>query len=132
MTSSRQHGRPVILLVEEEASERQAIARHLEESGFAVVEAEDSDKALAFLEGRSGVRGIVRGIVTDAHVPGRVEGFELAGLVRRRWPAVAVVMMSGHSDAVSGPVPDGGAFVAKPYILSHLVPALNRLLDRAG
>jgi DNA-binding response OmpR family regulator len=128
MTSSRRHGKPVILLVEEEASERQAIARHLEESGFVVVEADDSDKALAFLEGRSGVRGIV----TDAHVPGRIDGFELAGMVRRRWPAVAVVMMSGHSDAVSGPVPDGGAFVAKPYVLSRLVPALNRLLGEAG
>jgi FixJ family two-component response regulator len=74
----------------------------------------------------------MRGIVTDAHVPGRVDGFELAGTVRRRWPAVAVVMMSGHSDAASGPVPDGGVFVAKPYVLSHLVSALNRLIDGAG
>ena len=55
---------------------------------------------------------------------------KLAG-VRERWPGVAVVMMSGHSDESSGPIPDGGDFVSKPYLFSHLVPALERLIGRA-
>jgi len=127
VSSARQEQSPVIILVEEEADERQAIARHLQEGDFQVVEAEDSDAALAVLERRSDIRGIV----TDAHVPGKIDGFELAGLVRKRWPHLAVVLISGHSDATSGPVPDGGEFVVKPYLFSNLVPALNRLMGRA-
>jgi CheY-like chemotaxis protein len=128
MPSSKQRKHPVIVLVEEEAVERQAIARYLQESGFAVVEAADSDAGMAILEERSDVQGLV----TDAHVPGKIDGFELAGVVRTQWPAIAVVMISGHSDASSGPVPEGGEFVAKPYLFSHLASALERLIGSVG
>jgi DNA-binding response OmpR family regulator len=118
----------MIVLVEEETTVRQAIARHLQDAGFAVVEATDSDMAMTILEQRPDVQGLV----TDAHVPGKIDGYELAGLVRKRWPTVAVVVISGHSDPSSGPVPEGGEFIAKPYLLSHLAPALDRLIGRAG
>ena len=127
MASSEQRSKPMILLVEEEPSEREPIARHLRENGFSVEVVDDSDAALALLDKRSDIRGLV----TDAHVPGGIDGFELAALVRERWPDLAVVMMSGHSDESSGPVPEGGDFVSKPYLFSHLVPALERLLGRA-
>jgi DNA-binding NtrC family response regulator len=128
MSSSEVQKHPVIVLVEEEASERQAIARHLQDAGFAVIEATDTNEAMSFLEQHTDVQGLV----TDAHLPGKIDGFELAGVVRKRWPTIAVVMMSGHSDASSGPVPEGSEFIAKPYLLSHLVPVLNRLIGRAG
>ncbi len=128
MPSRKHDERALIVLLEEEASQRQAIARYLDEAGFAVIEAEDSDSAIAALEGRSDVHGLV----TDAHVPGGIDGFELAGLVRKRWPAIAVVLMSGHSDASSGPVPEGGEFIAKPYLFSHLAPTLERLIRRTA
>jgi DNA-binding NtrC family response regulator len=118
----------MILLVDEEATIRAAVADHLRDAGFDVMEAEDTDAAMAFLEGRESLQGLV----TDAHVPGRIDGFELAGAVRERWPALAVIMMSGHSDEVAGPVPDGAEFIAKPYLQNHLVPVLNRLLGRAS
>ena len=127
MASSEQRSKPMIVLVEEEPSEREPIARHLQEHGFSVEAVDDSDAALALLKKRSDIRGLV----TDAHVPGKIDGFELAALVRERWPELAVVMMSGHSDESSGPIPDGGDFVSKPYLFSHLVPALNRLMGRA-
>ena len=128
MPSSKPQKHPVIVLVEEETTERKAIAHHLQDAGFAVVEATDTDEAMTSLEQRSDVQGLV----TDAHVPGNIDGFELAGLVRKRWPTIAVVMMSGHSDPSSGPVPEGGEFIAKPYLLSHLAPTLDRLIGRAG
>ena len=128
MASSEQHGKPMIVLVEDEPSEREPIARHLQEHGFSVEVVDNSDAALALLKKRSDIRGLV----TDAHVPGKIDGFELAALVRERWPDLAVVMMSGHSDESSGPIPDGGDFVSKAYLFSHLVPALNRLMGRAS
>ena len=66
--------------------------------------------------------------MTDAHVPGQIDGSELARVVRERWPEMAVVMMSGHSDPSSGPLPEGVEFVAKPYLTDRLVPASRTLL----
>jgi CheY-like chemotaxis protein len=127
MSSSQSRECPVVIVVEEETTVRQATARHLQDAGFEVIEAGGSDDAMTVLEQRSDVQGLV----TDAHVPGKLDGFELAGLVRKRWPAIAVVMMSGHSDPSAGPIPEGGEFVAKPYLFSRLVPVLNRLLGRS-
>src|SRR4028118_435270 len=91
MASSEQHGKPMILLVEDEPSEREPIARHLREHGFSVEVVDDSDAALALLKKRSDIRGLV----TDAHVPGKIDGFELAALVRERWPDRAVGVGAG-------------------------------------
>ena len=119
-----QDSSPVIVLVDEEPTIRRATARSLREASFEVVEAADSDEALKYLESSPAIHGLV----TDAHLPGRIDGHDLAGLARSHWPDLAVVLMSGHSDATSGPVPPGAEFVAKPYLTTHLVPALNRLL----
>ena len=113
----------LVLVVEEETHERVAIAEHLREAGHDVRDASTTDEALKQLEGAAGIGAVV----TDAHVPGIIDGYELARLVRERWPAVAVVLTSGHSDASSGPVPEGAAFVSKPYLFEHLVPPLGRL-----
>lgn len=123
-----QNSSPVIVLVDEEPTIRQATAQQLREAFFEVVEAGDSDEALKHLEKTPAIHGLV----TDAHLPGRIDGHELAGLARNRWPDLAVVMMSGHSDATSGPVPAGAEFVAKPYVTTHLIPTLNRLLGRGS
>jgi len=91
-----------------------------------VFEAGDTDGALALLETRTDVQGLV----TDAHVTGTIEGYELVRVVRQRWPAMAVVMTSGHSDASSGPVPDGAEFIANPYLFEHLASTLRRMIER--
>jgi DNA-binding NtrC family response regulator len=124
MSTSGSAQRPVILVVEEEVSERVAIAEHLGEAGFDVVEAEDTDEALAVLERRSDVRGLV----TDAHLPGRIDGSELARAVRDRRPGVRVVLISGHSDLRDDEMPEGVEFVSKPYLLDRLAPTLRRLM----
>lgn len=117
-------GRPLIVLLEEEAHERAALVDHLNAGGFAVLEAGDSDRALALIETTPGVKGFV----SDAHVPGAIDGFALVERVRRERPDLAVVLMSGHSDHTSGPVPDGVQFINKPNLLEYLAPTLRRLI----
>lgn len=128
MPATASRDRLVVLLVEEELSARAAVADHLTEGGYEVIAASDSDEALSTLESRAGISAVV----TDAHVPGALDGHELARTVCERWPAIATIMTSGHSDPSSGPVPKGGEFIAKPYLLEHLLPTLRRLLQRAG
>jgi CheY-like chemotaxis protein len=119
---------PLILVVEEETHERAAIVEHLAGQGFRTLEAETTDTALEHLRGGEPVAGLV----TDAHVPGGIDGHELARHARETSPHLAVVLISGHSDESSGPVPEGAEFVAKPYLLEHLGPTLQRLLANGG
>jgi DNA-binding NtrC family response regulator len=125
MPSSPSQDRPVVLLLEEEDHERVVITEHLTEGGFEVIGAADSDEALKALKSRKDIRVFV----TDAHVPGSIDGHELARTVREKHPGIATVMISGHSDAKSGPVPEGATFIAKPYLLEHLLPTLRQMLD---
>ncbi len=117
----------LVVIAEEDITQRREIVRYLQESDFRVLEATDADEAMALLRSHRDVQAFV----TDAHVPGKRDGYELARVVRERWPAVAVVLMSGHSDASSGPVPDGADFIAKPYLFEHLASTLHRMIDRA-
>lgn len=116
--------RPVILLVEEETDVRQVLAGYLESAGFTVLEAEDANAALALIERRRDLNGLV----TDARLPGQVEAQTLATRLRMLRPGAAVVLTSGHSDGLSGPVPEGVTFINKPNLLEQLGPTLHRLL----
>lgn len=124
MKATHDNPPPVIILLEEETDERAALVEHLEQAGFAVVEADDSDRALAVLKATPRARGFV----TDAHVPGRLDGFELAARIHGERPEMAIVLMSGHSDETSGPLPDGVRFINKPNILEYLAPTLRRMI----
>jgi DNA-binding NtrC family response regulator len=114
-----------ILLTEEDSRVRKDIAAHLEAQGFEVLQAGDSEEAVGLLG-----REKVHGFVSDAHIAGGVDGHELVRTIREIRPEIAVVMISGHSDPSSGPVPDGAAFVAKPYVLEHLGPTLRRMIGQ--
>ena len=124
MSNRPSQDHPVVILTEEDSRQRKDIAQHLSAAGFVVVEAGDTDQALKHLKAQPDARGFV----TEAHVSGSIDGYELARVARERRPDLAVVLISGHSDASSGPVPEGGAFVAKPYLLEHLVPTLRRMM----
>ena len=116
----------MVLVVEEETHQREAIAAHLAQAGFDVCQAADTDAALALLRRRSDLTALV----TDAHVPGAVDGHALGAQVRQRWPHIDVVVISGHSDDSAGPLPEGAAFVTKPFLFENLVPTLQRLSEK--
>jgi CheY-like chemotaxis protein len=64
MSAPGQDGRPLIVLLEEEAHERLALVQHLTGAGFSVLEAETSDQAVSLLKRTADVKGFV----SDAHV----------------------------------------------------------------
>ncbi|GJD64687.1 response regulator [Methylobacterium frigidaeris] len=114
----------VVILVEEEADQREAITALLIEAGFKVAQAVTTDEGLALLSALK----TAAALVTDAHVPGSIDGWELAQEARQRRPEMAVVVTSGHSDPTSGPLPDGAEFVLKPDIVGALAPMLRKLV----
>ena len=115
-----------LIIAEEDTTQRREIVRYLQENEFRVLHVADADEAMALLRSHPEAQAFI----TDAHVPGKIDGHELARVVRQRWPEIAVVMISGHSDASSGPVPDGAEFISKPYLLEHLAPTLRRMIGQ--
>ena len=113
-----------ILIVEDYASIRETMARLLTSAGYEVSKAEHGFSALLQLK-----RGVPDLILSDLNMP-QMSGFEFLSVVRRRFPEVLVVAMSGAygaGDAVPGGV-IADAFYAKgqnkPEVLLTLIADL--------
>jgi len=78
-----------LLIVEDDISIRKLLSDTLAESGYKVRSTEDGFSALVEL--RSGSPDI---LLSDLNMPG-MSGFELLSVVRRRFPAIQVIAISG-------------------------------------
>src|ERR1700733_5328206 len=121
MTNHSQHE---ILVVDDDASVRNSLLMLLEYSGYTVTTATHGFDALLQLKRR--LPGIV---LSDLNMP-QMSGFEFLSVVRRRFPQVSVIAMSGayHSgDSVPGGV-IADAFYSKgnsaPDVLLHIISDL--------
>lgn len=97
----------------------------VEDEGFKTLEASNSQAALGLLEQHAEISVLC----TDINMPGEMDGLALAQEVRRRWPAVAIVVVSGYRRPEEGEMPDPGRFVPKPYVKSALIQALKGMMN---
>src|SRR3954453_2407209 len=103
-------GKPVILVVEDELLVRIVQVDILREAGFRVAEAQDADEAFDMLRRRPEIAAVL----TDVDMPGSLNGFEFARLLKQGWPEVGVLTISGKTHPAPGDLPQGVAFVQKP------------------
>ncbi len=85
---------PSVLVVEDEALLRLDIVDSLEEDGFRVLGAGDSDEAIAILESRQPIDLVF----TDVEMPGQLDGLALSKLVAVRWPTTRIIVTSGRRE----------------------------------
>ena len=105
--------KPVLLVVDDDEGVREVTATRLTEAGYAVREAASGLQALASLEGNP----CVDLVVLDFAMPG-MNGAEAAAELRKRWPAMPVVFVTGFADtaALRQAGADGSdAVVLKPF-----------------
>ena len=114
------HPKAKILVVDDEQSIRWSMAKILTEIGYQVRCAADGFSAL--LEMRSEIPDL---IVSDLNMPGML-GFELLSVVRRRFPAINVIAMSG---AFSGSEVPSGVAADAFYEKGSSVRALLQLIE---
>ena len=116
-----------LLIVDDESSIRISLSHVLTEIGYSVRIAEDGFSALAEMH-QGGVPDI---LLSDLNMPG-MSGFELLSVVRRRFPVIRTVAMSG---AFSGDeVPSGvaaDAFYQKGSSLGSLLKIMEALPQMA-
>lgn len=124
-------GSETILLVEDNRAVRQTVAAQLKSLGYQVLEAPNADRAAEMLEQQHAAVALV---LSDVVMPGKLDGYELARLVGRRWPGIRMLLMSGFpgeqgtEDLAALP---GVRLLAKPYRKAELARVLRDLLDPA-
>jgi CheY-like chemotaxis protein len=117
----------VVLVVDDDPMIRLITAQMLEDAGFETLEAADGAAALTVLEERSEA---IDAVLSDVMMPG-MGGRELAAGIARRWPAIAVALMSGYSRPLlegEGHLGPDDAFLPKPFQPDRLVGLVRRLL----
>ncbi len=116
-----------ILVVDDEANARNALAEILRDEGYAVETAADGFKALPKL--RDFTPEVV---LTDLKMPG-MDGVELMSKVREHDPEVGVVIMTafGAVDTAVQAMREGAAdYLTKPLNADELLVVLARTLER--
>ena len=118
-----------VLVVEDDADLRDALAQAFDLAGFAVDAVEDGETALRAL---GSARDFPGAVVSDIRMPG-MSGLALLAAVRELDPDLPVVLVTGHGDVpLAVEAMRGGAydFVEKPFDTARLVEAARRAAEK--
>jgi CheY-like chemotaxis protein len=113
--------RPVVLVVEDEPLILMETLDLVSEAGFEAIGAANADEAIRILESRDDVRLVF----TDVHMPGSINGIQLAHAVRDRWPPIYLIVTSGLFLLSEQNLPAGTRFFPKPYQHVQIKDALK-------
>ncbi|NTG51476.1 sigma-54-dependent Fis family transcriptional regulator [Agrobacterium rhizogenes] len=118
---------PGVLLIEDDAALRRSLAQWLSLNELSVIEAADGNEALKVL--RSDTIDVV---ISDVRMPG-ISGLELLAVIRKAWPELPVIILSGHGDvpmAVAAIQAGAFNFLTKPYVPEQLIGTLQNALEQ--
>ena len=116
------------VLVEDEKSVREVVSSVLRLHGYKVLEAEDSESTLNQF---SKFKRDIDILITDVMLPGKLNGIQIARLLRDERPELSVLFMSGYvQEAItkSGSLPENTGFISKPFTTRALLQIINETL----
>lgn len=118
-----------VLLVDDDPALRSVLAELLTGADGEVVEAESGDDAALLLDSAN----VFDVLVTDIHMPGRLDGLDLGRRFRARHARSPIVYMTGRPEAMRGVRlhADREAVLFKPYGLSALVATTQAMVARS-
>lgn len=118
------HGPYRVLVVEDDLTERQSMARLLETSGYQVATADSADKAMSYMEEP------VDFVITDFQM-GDVSGMDLLRLWRARQPEAMFLLVTGHGNtetAVEAIKAGAYDYMTKPLDIRKLLVTLQNMI----
>jgi CheY-like chemotaxis protein len=124
-TARRSH--ETVLLVEDQENVRRYVALVLEGLGYRVLEADSGAEALSVAGAH---RGPIALLLSDVVMPG-MTGPMLAEHLKRQYPDVRVLYMSGYTDDIAdrhGVMGDGGSYIQKPFGADALAQKVREVL----
>ncbi|MBX9823944.1 MAG: response regulator [Xanthobacteraceae bacterium] len=101
--------KPIALVVEDDALQREYAVVLLKECEMGVVECNSAEAALRVLDR---IGACVSLMFTDVNLAGAIDGLELARFAKTNFPNIHVIVTSGTPRAG---LPDGAKFLAKPW-----------------
>src|SRR5262245_24553947 len=110
----------LVLIVEDELLVRLYAEEILREAGFSTLMAAGADEAISMFTDRADISVVF----SDVAMPGRVDGSDLARIVRERWPPIGIVLTSGHDETLPAGMEDRATFLPKPYRATELIDAI--------
>jgi two-component system, NtrC family, response regulator AtoC len=116
-----------VLLVEDEAPLREAVAERLADSDFDVVQAESGEQALDEL-----AEFAFDILITDLRLPG-IDGTRVIDAAVERYPDIIAIVVTGYGtvrDAVEIIKRGATDFVTKPFQFDELMHALDTALEQ--
>lgn len=116
---------PTILLVEDDQLIQCLVEEALTEGGFEVSIFASGEEAVAALNHKT-----FRAVVSDVHLSGKMEGWDVARVAREIDPALPIIYMTGKAaeEWSSKGVPNS-VLLTKPFAPAQLVTAVSQLLN---
>ncbi len=122
----------LVFVVDDDGAVRDSLRMLLAAEGYEVVTLEDGEELVAALSTDDAGLGPAA-VLLDVRMPGR-GGLDLLPELRLRWPALAVVMITGHGDvpmAVRAMREGAVDFVEKPFRDDRVLEAVGHALEVA-
>ncbi len=118
--TSALRGVGTVLLVEDNPEVAKATAGLIEQLGYRVQWVSDAPSALSEVE-KDGVDIVF----SDVVMPGKMDGISLARTIRKKWPRLPILLVTGYSEtATNSEFP----ILRKPYDLHELSRELEKLV----
>lgn len=115
-----------ILVVDDEEALRTVLSSELVGAGYDVSTASDGDEAISTVQNKK-----FDLVLLDIKMP-RVDGFEVLKFIKKTYPSVKVIMLTGFADlknAIESKKHGAEDFVSKPYDLVDLLTTIERVLS---
>ncbi|MFQ5509727.1 MAG: sigma-54-dependent transcriptional regulator [Leptospirillia bacterium] len=120
--------KPTVLVIDDEAGIRKSLSAILTDEGYRVAACPDGPSGLAAMESEP-----VQLVLLDIWMDG-MDGVEVLGQVRERWPQIPVVMMSGHGTietAVSTLKAGAYDYLEKPLSLERVTITVSHAIKES-
>jgi PAS domain S-box-containing protein len=117
-----------VLVVEDNDDVGQFSTELLEDLGYSVKRVANANAALAILSADEFSADLV---FSDVIMPG-MNGVELAGIIRDRYPGLPVVLTSGYSNVLAENAHRGFELIQKPYSVESLSRILRKAIAEQG
>jgi DNA-binding response OmpR family regulator len=118
-----------VLVIDDDAAVRQAVARLLGAMGFRMTAADGGEAGLALLDSGETRFDLV---VLDWLMPS-LSGAEVLRELRRRDPVLPVILMSGYSaDSLASSADEHLTRIQKPMTMAQLRAAVRSVSDQLG
>ena len=120
-------GQNEVLVVDDEPSVRDIVARGLGFNGFTCASASSSNEALSLIEAHPPAV-----VISDINMPGH-SGFWLLQQIKSRWPDTSVIMLTAVDDtqsAVNCLTQGADDYIVKPINLKELAFSVSKALEK--